>query len=176
VAIAIEREADVLRIRGRLGDALAGAAAAEVQIAAVRGKDPNRSAWERDEALIRTVYARILLAARRYDTAATKAAAAAATFMRVDQKTPVKLFAATAYIVLGDSESARGHRAAAEQAWAAAEELLRPHVSRPDPKIGAAYAQALVRRGKNADAVPVIETVHRTGYRQFDFERACVGR
>ena len=170
-AISFQHQADVLRVRGHVADALAAAEAAEAEIAAVLSVDPHRASWRNDQATIQTTHARVLHAAGRDEAARAKAEAAVATLTVVD-RTEAKINLANAHIVLGDATAAHD-RAAAERSWRSAALLVEPYVSRGDPKLGAVYAQALIRLGRVGDARPVIDAVHRTGYRQFDFEGAC---
>jgi serine/threonine protein kinase/tetratricopeptide (TPR) repeat protein len=170
-AVALQHQADLLRIRGRVADALADAEAADAEIAAVLTKDPLRRSWLRDQAIIQTTCARVLHAAGRDDRARAEAETAIAALVKLDQDEP-KIKLANAYIVFGDSVL-RSDRQVAERAWTSAVALMDAYVSRADPKLGAVYAQAMIRLGRVGDVRRVIDVVHRTGYRQFDFEKSC---
>jgi serine/threonine protein kinase len=172
VAVALNRRGDLLRTRGRVDEAVADLTAALSQMQAVLNRDPKRKAWLRDRAIIQITQARVLLAAGRAAAAHSAISAAVATLTDVDAKVAVKLQLACAHIVLGDCELATGDRASAENAWKTAVGLLHDAVTRPDPKIGAMYAQALIRLGRAGEARPVIAAVRRTGYGQFDFVQA----
>jgi serine/threonine-protein kinase len=175
VAVSEHWQGDVLRTRGRLAEALSSVANAEADIKEVRRKDPKRPSWQRDEANVELTFSRILLAAGRRAEARTKAAAAVAMWTEISGKTPALLDLARADIGLGDAEAAMGNRAAGERAWASAEDLLQPQAHSSNPVIAATYAMAMLRRGKSAEAAPLVDAVHRAGYRHFDFERACCG-
>jgi len=168
VAISFQHEADVLRIRGRVAEALKDADAAEAEIAAVLSKDPQRPSWRNDQAMIETVHARVLHAAGRDDAARAKAQEAVVALGAIARTEP-RLSLAEAYLALGDAEAGRD-RDAAKRSWRSAAALLEPHVWRGDAKVGALYAQAMIRLGRIAEVRGVIDAVHRTGYRQSDFE------
>jgi len=170
LAIALQHEADVLRIRGRIADALVDAEAAELEIAAVVSKETRKS-WRCDQAMIQMTCARVLHAAGRDERARADAEAAVTTLMKIDDVEPrIKL--AMAQLALGDAAAAHD-RVLAVNAWTSAAALMNAHLSRPDPRLGAVYAQSAIRLGRLSDVRFVMEAVHRTGYRQFDFEKAC---
>ena len=170
-AIAVQREAEVLRIRGQIVEARADAETAETEIASVLTKDPQRKLWLRDQAVIETTCARVLHAAGRDDRARTMAQAAITTLANVDRVEP-RINLANAYIAFGDVV-ARGDRTAAVKGWTSAAALMKPYVTRSNPKLGAIYAQAMIRLGGLRDVRSIVDAVHRTGYHQFDFEKTC---
>jgi len=111
----------------------------------------------------------VLHAAGRDDRARAKAETALASLMNIDRVDP-RINVANADLALGDAV-ARTDPALAEKSWRSAATLMEPYVSRSDPKLGAVYAQAMIRLGRRAEVTAVIDAVHRTGYRQPDFEK-----
>jgi len=169
-AVTQRHQADLLRISGRVDEAIAEAQAAESQIAAVVVKE-RRTSWLVDEAVIRTTIARALHAGGRDDAARAEAEAAVARLMDVEHTMP-KINLAKAYLALGDAVE-RTDRARAGTAWAAAAALMSTSASHPNPKLGAVYAQAMIRLGQPRGVGALLAGIRRTGYRQFDFEKSC---
>jgi hypothetical protein len=91
--------------------------------------------------------------------------------MDVEHAMP-KINLAKAYLALGDAVE-RTDRARAGTAWAAAAALMSTSASHPNPKLGAVYAQAMIRLGQPRGVGALLAGIHRTGYRQFDFEKSC---
>jgi serine/threonine-protein kinase len=170
LAISIDRHAALLRRRGTTAAALNELRESEALLRQLVAKDAARSG---DLGYIDIAYAVTFLAERNVAAARAKAAEAVKLLGRIPSTGESARGAlADAYIALGDAEAAAGDRDAAAKQFQSARDTLQPFdASTADPRQIASFATALVHLGRDRDALPLIERLHKIGYREGDFEQ-----
>ncbi|HYI09963.1 MAG TPA: serine/threonine-protein kinase [Thermoanaerobaculia bacterium] len=171
-AISLMRVGELERRGSAVQTALPLFVRAEKLLAEVIASDPTRPTWRLDLAFVQTAHARALLASGRSGDAGALVRTAESSLLQLSAGDPVvRRSLADSRIVMGESYAAAGNMPQADAAWARAlatiEELGRRTT---DPLILDTWARALLLAGRGAEAQPVLERLHRAGYRHTDLE------
>jgi hypothetical protein len=152
-------------------------AEADAILSELTARDPGRTSWQRDRAIVESYRARALLAAGRTRDARLRARRAVDTLRSVSSggDSTSRRLLTESLLILGDAEATAGDTVAAREARTRAFDTI--HLlaaTSADPLVLELYARALTHLGRTSEAAAVAARLAKTGYRRTDLTRGSL--